>query len=86
MSSLGLARRILPKSLRDEVQRYLDAHNKFRSDGTSVASEKTQTERAGEIFRAYAQLWKLGYQKPANIFLWMRLKLKIFSGVKAQKI
>ena len=64
----SLAQRTLPKHLRDEIQRYLDAHNKFRADG-GVASAKTQHERAGEIFRAYAALWKLGFRvkKPESV-------------------
>jgi site-specific recombinase XerC len=65
----SLAQRNLPKSLRDEIQRYLDAHNKFRSDGSRVASAQTQDDRSGEIFRAYARLWLLGYRikKPESI-------------------
>jgi integrase len=65
----SLAQRVLPSELRNRIQRYLNDHNAYRADGTSVASAKTQTERAGEIFRAYAQLWKLGYRikKPESI-------------------
>lgn len=58
----SLADRILPKRLRDELERVLVANIARRASGTGVCSTKTQLERRQTLFLAFAQLWEMGYR------------------------
>jgi integrase len=69
MSNISLAKRVLPKSLRDQIQRYLDANNAFRVSGKGQCSRATEESRSDVVFLSYAQLWEMGFhlKKPESL-------------------
>jgi site-specific recombinase XerC len=58
----SLANRILPKRLRDELERVLLANVARRANGKGVCSTKTQLERRQTVALAFGQLWEMGYR------------------------
>ncbi len=59
----SLADKLLPKRLKDEIERILLARIQFRSDPESgVVSVATQKERRQVISMTYAQLWEMGFR------------------------
>lgn len=58
----SLASRILPKRLRDELERILAANVARRANGNGVCSTKTQLERRQTLSLAFGQLWEMGYR------------------------
>ena len=58
----SLAEKLLPKSVRDEINRSIDPHLRLRADGNGVCSNETQKDRRELIHSFVAQLWHLGYK------------------------
>ena len=63
MKCNSLADRLLPKRLKDELERIFIRCNDFRADAhKGVVSAKTRLERRSLILLCFAQLWEMGYR------------------------
>ena len=58
----SLSEQIVPKSVRDEIDRVIAPHLRVRASKGGVCSNKTAYERRLTIHATFAQLWVLGYK------------------------
>ena len=56
------AKKILPKHLRDDIERSIEPYLRQRADGDGVCSTQTAKDRRQYIMATVALLWQLGYR------------------------
>ena len=58
----SLSEKILPKRLRDEIERVISPHLRLRANGNGVCSTNTAKDRRINVHACIAQLWELGFE------------------------
>ena len=58
----SLSEKVLPKRLRDDIERVIDPHLRVRANGNGVCSTNTAKDRRAIVHACIAQLWVLGYR------------------------
>ena len=58
----SLSEKILPKRLRDEIERVISPHLRLRANGNGVCSTNTAKDRRINVHACVAQLWELGFK------------------------